>query len=218
MGTSLRQIFAPGRCGQCHDSPARLANSSSHGEAQRQRHEVFELVEWVAGAHLRPWVVVALLDHLVDMGHPMFNSYDGTAEELKQLFRTQGAGAVWSRGSLRSHCRRLARGPAGAEPACATEECKPRTSGRQGFRRRRIHRQPAPAGRVRRLERRSKWRRCSAGSNPPRHRHATCAHSDRRPVLGSVALPVSCVSLSLQHSCPRWRSRLPNKDRLAPTQ
>ena len=48
-----------------------------------------ELVEWVAGAHLRPHVVVALLDHLVDIHHPMFAAYDGTPAELKQLFRSK---------------------------------------------------------------------------------------------------------------------------------
>ena len=48
-----------------------------------------ELVEWVAGAHLRPHVVVALLEHLVDIRHPMFAAYDGTPAELKQLFRSK---------------------------------------------------------------------------------------------------------------------------------
>ena len=48
-----------------------------------------DLVEWVAGAHLRPHVVVALLDHLVDIHHPMFAAYDGTPAELKQLFRSK---------------------------------------------------------------------------------------------------------------------------------
>ncbi|CAL1151362.1 unnamed protein product, partial [Cladocopium goreaui] len=48
-----------------------------------------ELVEWVAGAHLRPHVVVALLEHLVDIRHPMLAAYDGTPAELKQLFRSK---------------------------------------------------------------------------------------------------------------------------------
>ena len=48
-----------------------------------------ELVDWVAGAHLRHHVVVALLDHLVDIQHPMFATYDGTPAELKQLFRSK---------------------------------------------------------------------------------------------------------------------------------
>ena len=48
-----------------------------------------EIVDWVAGAKLRPWVVVALLEHLVDMEHPMFATYDGTPAELKEYFRTK---------------------------------------------------------------------------------------------------------------------------------
>ena len=42
-----------------------------------------------AGARVRPWVVVALLDHLVDLAHPMFEGYDGTPAELKALFRAK---------------------------------------------------------------------------------------------------------------------------------
>ena len=48
-----------------------------------------EISDWVAGARVRPWVVVALLDHLVDLAHPMFEGYDGTPAELKALFRAK---------------------------------------------------------------------------------------------------------------------------------
>ena len=33
-----------------------------------------EAIEWVAGARIRPWVVVALLHHLIDLQHPMCSS------------------------------------------------------------------------------------------------------------------------------------------------
>ena len=41
-----------------------------------------EAIEWVAGARIRPWVVSALLHHLIDMQHPMCASYL-SAEEAK---------------------------------------------------------------------------------------------------------------------------------------
>ncbi|CAL1144306.1 unnamed protein product, partial [Cladocopium goreaui] len=33
-----------------------------------------EAIEWVAGARIRPWVVIALLHHLIDLQHPMCSS------------------------------------------------------------------------------------------------------------------------------------------------
>ena len=41
-----------------------------------------EAIEWVAGARIRPWVVSALLHHLIDMQHPMCTSHL-SAEEAK---------------------------------------------------------------------------------------------------------------------------------------
>ena len=41
-----------------------------------------EAIEWVAGARIRPWVVSALLHHLIDMQHPMCASHL-SAEEAK---------------------------------------------------------------------------------------------------------------------------------------
>ena len=41
-----------------------------------------EAIEWVAGARIRPWVVSALLHHLIDIQHPMCAS-DVSAEEAK---------------------------------------------------------------------------------------------------------------------------------------
>ena len=41
-----------------------------------------EAIEWVAGARIRPWVVTALLHHLIDMQHPMCTSHL-SAEEAK---------------------------------------------------------------------------------------------------------------------------------------
>ena len=41
-----------------------------------------EAIEWVAGARIRPWVVTALLHHLIDIQHPMCAS-DLSAEEAK---------------------------------------------------------------------------------------------------------------------------------------
>ena len=35
-----------------------------------------EAIQWAAGAKLRPWVVVALLHHLIDLQHPMCNQLD----------------------------------------------------------------------------------------------------------------------------------------------
>ena len=46
-----------------------------------------EIVEWVAGAKLRPWIVVRLLEHLIDSGHPMCEAWADKAalkESLKQ--------------------------------------------------------------------------------------------------------------------------------------
>ena len=41
-----------------------------------------EAIEWVAGARIRPWVVSALLHHLIDVQHPMCTSHL-SAEEAK---------------------------------------------------------------------------------------------------------------------------------------
>ena len=41
-----------------------------------------EAIEWVAGARIRPWVVSALLHHLIDIQHPMCTSHV-SAEEAK---------------------------------------------------------------------------------------------------------------------------------------
>ena len=35
-----------------------------------------EIVDWVAGAKIRPWVVLKLLEHLLDIGHPMCRGRD----------------------------------------------------------------------------------------------------------------------------------------------
>ena len=35
-----------------------------------------EAIQWVSGAKIRPWVVTALLHHLIDLQHPMCNSSD----------------------------------------------------------------------------------------------------------------------------------------------
>ena len=45
-----------------------------------------EIVEWVAGAKLRPWVVVKLLEHLVDLGHPMCDA-EANKTQLKQQLK-----------------------------------------------------------------------------------------------------------------------------------
>ncbi|CAK8992422.1 unnamed protein product [Durusdinium trenchii] len=46
-----------------------------------------EAIEWVAGARIRPWVVVALLQHLIDLQHPMCDNHispEKAKEEVKQ--------------------------------------------------------------------------------------------------------------------------------------
>ena len=46
-----------------------------------------EAIEWVAGARIRPWVVVALLQHLIDLQHPMCDTHispEKAKEEVKQ--------------------------------------------------------------------------------------------------------------------------------------
>ena len=48
-----------------------------------------EIADWLVGARVRPWIVVTLLDHLVDLQHPMFRGYDGTPAELKTHFRSK---------------------------------------------------------------------------------------------------------------------------------
>ena len=47
-------------------------------------HAHADVVEWVRGAKVRPWVVLKLLEHLIDIGHPMCASHD--AERLRNAF------------------------------------------------------------------------------------------------------------------------------------
>ncbi|MCV6602475.1 MAG: hypothetical protein OIF54_13115, partial [Cohaesibacter sp.] len=35
-----------------------------------------EAIQWVSGAKIRPWVVTALLHHLIDLQHPMCTAID----------------------------------------------------------------------------------------------------------------------------------------------
>ena len=44
-----------------------------------------EALEWVSGAKIRPWVVIALLQHLVDLGHPMCQDRDSPDQEKVRI-------------------------------------------------------------------------------------------------------------------------------------
>ena len=62
-----------------------------------------EAIEWVAGARIRPWVVSALLHHLIDMQHPMCTSHL-SAEEAKTAV-TQRVTLIYGVEETRPHSR-----------------------------------------------------------------------------------------------------------------
>ena len=46
-----------------------------------------EAIEWVSGAKIRPWVVIALLHHLVDLAHPMCEELEDAQDEKERIAR-----------------------------------------------------------------------------------------------------------------------------------
>ena len=44
-----------------------------------------EALEWVSGAKIRPWVVIALLQHLVDLGHPICQDRDSPDQDKVRI-------------------------------------------------------------------------------------------------------------------------------------
>ena len=90
MGTDLWQVRRnDARASACHFA-TRIARSESHDPTDSEGNVARRNFGLGCRSQSQTLgIVVALLDHLVDLAHPMFQGYDGTPAELKALFRAK---------------------------------------------------------------------------------------------------------------------------------